>query len=273
METTDAQKTALLLHLFGDQEETLRLLAPDGWLNNPLLRLRHPTAEQQYQEAVRFQENLCRLFRKKKPEQEASPPPQRSDFEDDHLDDVRPLDELRRLLGDCTWLVFSNNHTVTGPEGEEYNLGSFRGSGGFIADFLNEHYPSEKESFDYMDFYCAGAFTFGRADTTPVFELLFQRLKEKGCDWTYSFPRIHLVDFSGLREADEKENPAEYDPAAAMQKELERAEKRRESERLKRELDEAYEQAFEEAKYQPPPPEVAAYRKVFGRLPEGFPGS
>lgn len=221
-----------------------------------------------------MQENLRRLRRlsRKKNEGEGeTPPPRLEDFIEDPPDAGNPDDEMTKLLGDCLWLIFSDNHTVFDAEGRAYNLGSFRGSGRFIAEFLNEHFPLSEGSFDYLDFYCAGVFTHERADTTPVFQLLFKRLRALGCDWEYSFPRIGIVDFSGLREDAPPGDPAQYDPGKAMQQEMEREKRQRDTDRLRSELDEAYEKEFEEAKFKPPPPAVRAYRLVYGRLPEGFP--
>jgi len=269
---TGAECTQLLRTLLDDRAQMRTTLAPQGWRNSPLRRIFHPTAGQQYEQSVRVSANLNSLFGKKKPEAQ-KPPPSLEDFTEDPPDAGNPDDEFTELLGDCLWLVFSNNHTVFDGEGKAFDLGSFRGSGGFIADFLNEFHPLSEGSFDYIDFYCAGAFTFGRADTAPVFQLLFERLKSLGCDWEYSFPRIGIVDFSGLKEEMDAVNdgPAAYDPAKALEKELEKSARQQETDRLRAQLDEAYEQEFEDAKYKAPPPEVQAYRNVYGLLPNGFP--
>ena len=269
---TDAECTHLLRTLLADRAQMLGTLAPQGWRNSPLRHIFHPTAGQQYEQSVRVTANMNSLFGKKEPEAQ-KPPPRPEDFTEDPPDAGNPDDEFTELLGDCLWLVFSNDHTVFDGDGRAFDLGSFRGSGGFIADFLNEFHPLSEGRFDYIDFYCAGAFSFERADTTPVFQLLFERLKSLGCDWEYSFPRIGIVDFSGLKEETEaqNENPADYDPAMAMEKELEKEARQQETDRLRAQLDEVYEQEFEDAMYKAPPPEVQAYRNVYGHLPSGFP--
>ena len=269
---TDKQSTHLLRTLLADRAAILATLAPEGWSNSPLRLIFHPTAAQQYEEAVQMQENLKGLRRvSRKKDEEETPPPRPEDFAEDSPGAGNSDDELTKLLGDCLWLIFSDNHTVLDAEGGAYNLGSFRGSGRFIADFLNEHYLLSEGSFDYLDFYCAGLFTHDRADTTPVFQLLFGRLRALGYDWEYSFPRTGIVDFSGLREDAPPDDPAQYDPTKAIQQEIERETRQRESDRLQAELDGAFEKEFEEAKYKLPPPAVRAYRLVYGRLPEGFP--
>lgn len=267
---TEKACTAVLQVLFDRPAEIMLELAPEGWANSPLRLIFHPTAQQQYEQAMRFRENL-RGWTKKDAQAPERPEPKPTDFTTDPPDAGNPMDELLELLGDCTWLIFSNNHAVYDADGLEYHLGSFRGSGGFIADFLNEHFPSDSIAYDYMDFYCAGAFSFDRADTTPVFELLFRRMKAIGLDWEYSFPRTMLLDLSGLREDEPSNDPAHYDARKAMEQQLEAEGNKAEVARLQEKLDEVYREEYESAKYKKPPPEVRAYRNVYGKLPEGFP--
>ena len=53
----------------------------------------------------------------------------------------RPIEvepEVRELVGQCLWDVFSDGHEVVSLEdGRVLDLGSFRGSGGFLAEYLN----------------------------------------------------------------------------------------------------------------------------------------
>jgi hypothetical protein len=246
----------------------MHILAPQGWEKSPYYRLLHPTLEQQYQEALDWHENLKGGGQKKK-EEEKSPPTLEEIKEKYEEKPCYPFDELIQMLGECVWNIFSNNHTVVGPEGEEYDLGSFRGSGGFIADFINEHYPSERISYDYMDFYCAGWHHHRRADLTAVYALLFRRLREKHFDWIYSFPRTYHIDLSHFKD-EQPDEPTEYDPEKAMQDELEKEEQQRQLADLQRSLDEAYEEAKEAAKYNPPPEIIQAYRELYGRFPDGW---
>ncbi len=272
-EATKAESRRLLCQLLDDPDQIMADLAPQGWQTSPLRRIFHPTAEQQLTKAVQISENLHSLLKKKNPAAERRTY-RLEDFQEDPLDAGNPRDELIKLLGDCLWLIFSNNHTVIGADDRIFKLGSFRGSGRFIADFLNEHFPSVNGiQYDYIDFYCAGVAAFDLVDTTPVFELLFGRLRKLGCDWEYYFPRMEIVDFSGLHDTLNAQNsdPATYDPQEAMAKALEQQQKKEATEAFRRRLDEIYEQEFEDAKYKKPPAEVQAYRNVFGRLPDGFP--
>ena len=267
---TDQACLHLLRTLFDQPEQIMSELAPAGWSNSPLRLIAHPTAGQQYEESIRFHQNVSGLFGKKS-EQPEPPEPRPEDFVTDPPEAGHPMDELIKLLGDCVWLIFSNNHTVYDTTGQQYDLGSFRGSGRFVADFLNAHYPPTSGAYDYLDFYCAGAFTFDRADTTPVFELLFRRVRAAGCDWEYAFPRISLVDLSGLREDTQPDDPARYNPVKAMEQQMEAGQKKAEMNRLQEKLDESYREEYEAAKYKLPPPEVRAYRNIYGQLPQGFP--
>lgn len=264
-EASKADAIQLLLHLFGDVADTMDLLAPEGWEQSPLYCLCHPTLEQVYRETIDLHNNINQLLKKKEP----APTLEEVAAEEHTERPCFPRDELLQLLGECAWNIFSNNHSVAGPGGEEYKLGSFRGSGRFIAEFINQHYPSERTSYDYIDFYCAGWFHHRRADLTQVYALLFGRLREQGCNWVYSFPRIQVIDLEQKQESEPK-NPESYNPEKAMQEELEREERKKQSDKLRRRLDEAYEEAREKAKFEPPPEIVAAYRQVYGRWPEGW---
>ena len=66
-----------------------------------------------------------------------------------------PRKRWRSLMGNVAWQIFSNNNQVLSKAGKMYDLGSWRGSGGFIADVLNTHLvPDGSPWFDYLDFYC-----------------------------------------------------------------------------------------------------------------------
>ena len=110
----------------------------------------------------------------------------------------RPL-RVRWLsfLGEVLWDVFSNNNDVVGPSGERYDLGSFRGTGRFLADHLNDRLAAEagptptgraRGPFDYIDFYMGtwGLFLDGDEPGLPFYARVFERLWERGCDWRFA---------------------------------------------------------------------------------------
>jgi len=177
--------------------------------------------------------------------------------------------EILEILGRALWDIFSDNHTVVDSEGTAYDLGSFRGSGEFIARVLNERYPWLDRRYTYLDFYMGGALSGGRVDLEPVHRWVFSRLQAAGCDWIYSFPRLHLLDMRGPTPW--RDDELGYDPSEAVRAELEENERREELEALSAQLEEAYEEALRRARHEPLPPTVAAYRAVFGVLPEGWP--
>jgi hypothetical protein len=254
--------------------DVLREIAPDGWENSPLLAAFHPSLAQAYEETLRFHRNLGKL---RSPDDQRPLPPEPT------LDEVagnfqeRPIEaerEVRELVGECLWDVFSGSHEVVAPDGRVLDLGSFRGSGGFLADVLNRQ--SGAEHYDYMDFYMGTIWVAQRADLTPVYRMIFGRLRSRLLDWIYHFPRLHAVDFRPLKEAlDQKENDEpdwlNYSPSEALAKEAEQKEHDQNLAELRESLDEGYRQAIEEALNAPPPATVRAYEAVYGHLPRGWP--
>jgi hypothetical protein len=252
-----------------------REIAPDGWENSPLLAAFHPSLAQIYEEALRFHRRMCELRR---PDDERPLPPEPT------LDDVarsfqeRPIEvehEVRELVGDCLWDVFSDSHEVVGDDGRVLSLGSFRGSGGFLADVLNRQVGAEH--YDYINFYMGTIWVGQRADLTPVYRMIFGRLRGRQLDWIYHFPRLQAFDMRPLKEAldQQKDEPEwlNYSPSEALAKEEEQKEHDQNLARLRESLDEGYQQAIEEALNAPPPATVRACEAVYGHLPQGWPPS
>jgi hypothetical protein len=292
-------------------------LAPHGWSASPLAAVFHPSAAQIYDETVRIRRNLESLPFKRKPDAPPPPPePTLAEIEAEHVDaPVEPERECRELVGLCLWDIFSDNHEVTDADGRLLDLGSMRAGGGFLAEVLNNQggpKPPPKEpspffeemvakscdsekhaeimemlrkemygdgGYTYMDFYMGTHMVGGRADLTPIYELIFRRLRTRGLDWKYVFPRLYAVDMRPLGKAlDEKkrrergeEEWEEYDPSAAFEKEEEEAQRDKEIAEMRESLDEAHRDAVEAARDEEPPATVRAYRAVFGEFPEGWP--
>jgi hypothetical protein len=199
----------------------------------------------------------------------------------DKIADWNPADDpaensrnVAELLGRCVWDIFSNEHEVIAPDGRLIDLGSFRGSGEFIADYLNR--CKGRREWDYMDFYLGtGApWSLAQAGLGSVYELIFRRLHRRGLNWVYHFPRLHLVDFRPLREALDREgtpNWADYSPSEALAKEEEQRKRDEETAAFRERLEEGRNEEIEEALKQAPPAVVEAYRIVYGHWPEGWP--
>jgi len=254
--------------------DVLQELAPDGWENSPLLAVFHPSPAQHYEEALRLHRNLCTLRR---PDDHRPLPPEPTfdevgrDFQDHPVETVR---EVRELVGQCLWDVFSEGHEVTTTDGRVLNLGSFRGSGGFLADISNRQ--TGADDYDYIDFYMGTIWVARRADLTPVYEMIFRRLKERRLDWVYHFPRLYAVDLRPLKEAvDEKHEPEwlNYSPSEALAKEAEAKEQDKNLAELRETLEQGYRESIEEALKGPPPTTVRAYTAVYGCFPHGWPHS
>jgi hypothetical protein len=73
------------------------------------------------------------------------------------------------LVGLCVWDVFSDNHEGVGRAGRLVDLGSFRATGGFLADYLNALIG--RAEYDYLNFYLGTIRVAQRADLTSVYRM------------------------------------------------------------------------------------------------------
>lgn len=254
--------------------DVLQELAPAGWENSPPLAVFHPSLAQTYEETLRFHRNLCKLRR---PNDQRPLPPEPTfdevarDFRERPVETVQ---EVRELVGQCLWDVFSDGHQVTAPDGRVLDLGSFRASGGFLAEILNRQ--TGAEHYDYLNFYMGTIWGAQRADLTPVYRMIFRRLQGRRLAWIYHFPRICAVDLRPLKEAlDEKHDPdwLNYSPSEALAKEEEAKEQDKNLAEMRESLDEGYRESIEEALKGPPPTTVRAYQAIYGCFPRGWPPS
>jgi hypothetical protein len=254
--------------------DVLDELAPAGWEQSPLLAVFHPSVKQVYEESIQFHRNLANLRR---------PDDQRPESPEPIFDEVareyrgHPIEterEIRELLGQCLWDVFCDNHEVVAPDGRKLDLGSFRAGGGFLAETLNRQIGTEQ--YDYIDFYMGTAWVAQRADLTPVYQLIFRRLKNRKLDWIYHFPRMYAVDLRPLKEAmDQKDEPdwLDYSPSESLNKEEEEKDRDKGLAELRESLDEGHREAIEKALKHPPPATIRAFEAVYGRYPRGWPPS
>ncbi len=254
--------------------DVLQELAPGGWENSPLLAVFHPSLAQSYEETLRLHRNLGAL---RGPNDRRPLPPEPTfdevarDFQERSAETVR---EVRELVGQCLWDLFSDGHQVTATDGRVLDLGSFRASGGFLTEIL--HRQTGAENYDYLDFYMGTIWVAQRADLTPVYQMIFRRLHGRRLDWSYHFPRIYAVDLRPLKEAlDEKHDPEwlNYSPSEALAKEEEAKEQDENLAELRETLEEGYRESIEEALQGPPPTTVRAYKAIHGCFPRGWPPS
>jgi hypothetical protein len=253
--------------------DVVRELAPGGWENSPLLAVFHPSVDQLFEETLAMHRNLGNLRRPDDP-RPRPPEPTRDEIARDHREHPIEVErEVRELVGWCLWDLFSDNHEVVAEEdGRVLDLGSFRYAGEILADVANRQTGTRQ--YDYMSFYLGTSWVSRRADFTPVYELIFRRLRGHGFDWIYHFPRLHAIDFRPLKEALDRGHEPEwlnYSPSEALEREEEQKERDRELAELRQSLDAGYREAVEEARNAPPPATVRAYRAVYGDFPRGWP--
>jgi hypothetical protein len=148
----------------------------------------------------------------------------------------------------CLWDIFSNEHSVLASDGRLVDLGSWRGAAGFIAQQLNLQLGEPK--YDYTDFYMGTIWVSQRADLTPVYEMIFRRLKERRLNWRYRFPELHLIEFASDKP----------DGARSLR-----------IEKMRAELEQIHRETIEDAKDQPVPAIVIAYQNVYGKFPRPWP--
>ncbi len=246
--------------------DVAEVLIPNGWMKSPYVLAFHPTVEQAYQRHVEAHESLKRMIALTKSEKKS----ELESFEDFKLDyktgKIKPEIELQEIMAACVWDIFSDNNDVI-KDGNEYDIGSFRGAAGFIADWLNR---TSEEKYDYIDFYMG---SYGRSDfcdLTPIYELIFSRLKQVGCDWIFHFTQMTLIDFSN-KTNQKPSNLENYNPNEALAQELKQQEEQKAKNAFKEQLEELNAKQKEDALYKPPPSVVQAYLNVFGKFPIGWP--
>ena len=276
---TDAELHAFFDRLFPQGfagPDVIAELAPDRWEQSPLLPCFHPSVEQIYAERVQFHEavqglrNAVRSRRGTTDTDEVqSAPPTLEDVGRDHQPTPVNVDEeVTELVGLCLWDVFSDNHEVIAADRRAIDIGSFRGAGAF----LDEHLTRDEDGWhrdDYMRFYLGTIWISRRADLTPVYAMIFRRLRALGADWVYHFPEIHLTELPTREPADDASTA--YSVSKAAVAELEAQKRRAEIEQMRAWLDAANAEAREEALDRQPPATVRAYRQVYGRDPRGWP--
>ncbi len=248
--------------------DLINTLIPDGWESSPYKSVFHPSPEQRYEEFIGMMQNLRKLRGKKNSDADDEELPDFEEYcKDLPIKKVEPKQEFIELLGLCLWDIFSDNHEVIAPDGRVVDLGSQRGSAGFIADWINAKESLEK--YDYMDFYMGTRMISNRADLSAIYRAIFQRLQEAGADWIYHFPQLYL--FRPADQGDPHTDIRDYDPAKAAADKIEKQKKEKKFEEMKEKIQQLNREAMEEAVKNEPPLIVLAYKDVYGHFPEGWP--
>lgn len=188
--------------------DVLAAIAPDGWEQSSLLACFQPAVEQLFAERLaihRNLEHLRRLGRGRDGTAALDPRPEPT------LEDVRreyepsPVneeEEVTELVGLCLWDIFSHNHEVIAADGRLADIGSFRGAGAFLDEYLTRDQAGGEDG-DYMRFYMGTIWISRRADLTPVYAMIFRRLQAANADWVYHFPEIGLVELARRDDVDD----------------------------------------------------------------------
>lgn len=143
---------------------------------------------------------------------------------------ARAHEELSELVGLCLWDVFSDNHDVITADGRSADIGSFRGAGAFLDKHLTGDRGGRREG-DYLRFYLGTIWICGRADLTPVYVMIYRRIKALGGDWICHFPHVGLVDLGASRP--EPQSVRQYSPNEALAAERQTREREAELARVR----------------------------------------
>jgi len=251
-------------------------IAPEGWEQSPLLACFHSPVERVFEEAVAIHRNVESFLtawshgRSTTEPQTSRPEPTVEEVRRDYQPTpVQQEEELTELIGLCLWDIFSDNHDVVAADGRIVDIGSFRSASAFLDEYLTRDRHQSWCEGNHMRFYMGTTCVSGRADLTPVYAMIFRRLRALGTEWVYHFPEIHLIDVRGLRAEDEGARP--YSVSQGAVAEVEAQKRQAKFERLRADLARSNTEARETAMDQPPPATVRAYRQVYGRDPRGWP--
>jgi hypothetical protein len=256
-------------------QDVLDEIAPEGWERSPLVACFHPSIERLFEERLlmhRHLEELRHLCRRRDDSATnvSAPEPTLEDVRKEYEPSPVEQDaEVTELVGLCLWDTFSDNHEVIAADGRLADIGSFRGAGAFIDEYLTGDRDGWREG-DYLRFYLGTIWIGQRADLGPVYTMIFSRLKAVGADWVYHFPELGLVELPS-RDDDPAPLAPGYSVSESAIAEVQAQRRRADVQRFRAELEEMNARARDEALDREPPATVRAYRQVYGRDPQGWP--
>jgi hypothetical protein len=167
----------------------------------------HPPVEQLFEERLAMHRNLEQVRRLGRPREgtaalEPRPEPTLEEVRREYEPSPANQDEeVIELVGLCLWDIFSDNHDVIAADGRVADIGSFRGAGAFLDEYVTRDQEGWRDG-DYMRFYMGTIWISRRADLMPVYALIFRRLKAAGADWVYHFPEIGIVELARADDVD-----------------------------------------------------------------------
>ncbi len=163
------------------------------------------------------------------------------------------LEFLADYFGCSLWEAFSNNNTVFSINNyAEFSIGSWRGSGRFIASFIER--KNKDLQFNYVAFY------MGHLENKPEakksFEFIFNQLKNNGFDWQYEYPQLGIADLSSTKQ----EVFSSYHPNEAIEKENSKK-------NLLQLIEEINTDRKKDSQASATPAIIIAYANIFGKYP------
>lgn len=261
--------------------DVIAAIAPDGWDKSPWGGPKvpfelPPDMQKMFDESTAQMKKFLEMAKQFEP-----PPPTAAEIDAKYgPKPVTAEPDAENLVGRCIWDIFSDNHEVFDADDErKLDLGSSRGSGEWLATYLNRRTRREGEQYEYYDYHLGNGMAEDKEQLMPIYRMIFLRMKALGLDWKYHFPRLYAVDFRPLKKKmDEKKREEEgipefegYDPAAAFEEEEKEREHDEELAKMREGLDEMYRESVEASKDRPPPEIVRAYQDIYGEFPRGWP--
>jgi len=149
-EQQDKRLTGRELHALFDRlfphgfagADVIAEIAPEEWEQSPLRACFHPAVEQLFEERLAMHRNLEHLRRLGRLREgtgalELRPEPTLEDVRRGYEPPpVNQDEEVTELVEMCLWDIFSDNHDVIAADGRAADIGSFRGAGAFLDEYL-----------------------------------------------------------------------------------------------------------------------------------------
>jgi hypothetical protein len=255
----------ILSDVYGDIDVTMDILCPEGVAMSPWFETEEKTDEDLYNDYLDSTKNRNKYMLEQRGDEYKPlvPLTYEAFLKSAHYEKEEPdyYAAFIELFSNCAWDIFSGNNAVMKGT-QKIDLGSWRGSAQFIADFVN-HYCHVDYKYNSNDFYCGNIDDTFRKTYLPIYEIIFSRLKTAGCTWIIDEDITMAIDaeFGEEMEQTEAMKLKESNLLAALaenmnKEQLKRVEKELKTEHEKDQLNDAE-----------LPSVVQAYLNVYGIMP------
>jgi len=255
----------LLSVAYGDIDVTMDILCPEGLAYSEWFANEERTDDGMYKDYLESVKNRnAYMTEQKGDEYKPKLPLSFEEFlKSEHYEKEEPdyYAAFIELYSNCVWDIFSGNNSVV-KKTEKIDLGSWRGSAQFIADFVN-HYCHVDYTYNSNDFYCGNIDDAFRQNYIPIYELIFERLKAVGCEWVIDEEITMAIDaeFGEEMEKNDAMKLKESTLLVALAESLNKEQLKRVEQELKTE------QAKENITPENLPAVVQAYFNIYGVMP------